>query len=70
MDDGPIDDVRAAEQCWPDLVGPALGYVLASCLSVDGATRTECSAIDGRTPRLNGYAISQTIRKRIVEHFG
>ena len=28
------------------------------------------SAIDGRTMRHPGYAISQTIRKRIEEHFG
>ena len=28
------------------------------------------SAIDGRTTRHSGYAISQTIRKRIEEHFG
>jgi transposase len=28
------------------------------------------SAIDGRTMRHSGYAISQTIRKRIEEHFG
>jgi transposase len=28
------------------------------------------SAIDGRTTRHRGYAISQTIRKRIEEHFG
>jgi hypothetical protein len=28
------------------------------------------SAIDGRTTRHPGYAISQTIRKRIEEHFG
>ncbi len=28
------------------------------------------SAIDGRTTRHGGYAISQTIRKRIEEHFG
>jgi transposase len=28
------------------------------------------SAIDGRTARHSGYAISQTIRKRIEEHFG
>ena len=28
------------------------------------------SAIDGRTARHAGYAISQTIRKRIEEHFG
>ena len=28
------------------------------------------SAIDGRTTRHHGYAISQTIRKRIEEHFG
>jgi hypothetical protein len=28
------------------------------------------SAIDGRTTRHKGYAISQTQRKRIEEHFG
>ena len=28
------------------------------------------SAIDGRTTRHAGYALSQTIRKRIEEHFG
>jgi hypothetical protein len=28
------------------------------------------SAIDGRTTRYAGYALSQTIRKRIEEHFG
>lgn len=34
------------------------------------ATRNGGSAIDGRTTRHAGYAISQTIRKRIEEHFG
>ena len=34
------------------------------------ATRIGGSAIDGRTTRHRGYAISQTIRKRIEEHFG
>jgi transposase len=34
------------------------------------ATRVGGSAIDGRTTRHRGYAISQTIRKRIEEHFG
>lgn len=34
------------------------------------ATRIGGSAIDGRTTRHPGYAISQTIRKRIKEHFG
>jgi len=33
-------------------------------------TRQGGSAIDGRTTRHAGYAISQTIRKRIEEHFG
>ena len=33
-------------------------------------TRRGGSAIDGRTTRHHGYAISQTIRKRIEEHFG
>jgi transposase len=33
-------------------------------------TRIGGSAIDGRTMRHPGYAISQTIRKRIEEHFG
>lgn len=33
-------------------------------------TRWGGSAIDGRTTRHGGYAISQTIRKRIEEHFG
>jgi transposase len=33
-------------------------------------TRNGGSAIDGRTTRHPGYAISQTIRKRIEEHFG
>lgn len=33
-------------------------------------TRIGGSAIDGRTTRHSGYAISQTIRKRIEEHFG
>jgi len=33
-------------------------------------TRNGGSAIDGRTTRHAGYAISQTIRKRIEEHFG
>ena len=33
-------------------------------------TRIGGSAIDGRTTRDPGYAISQTIRKRIEEHFG
>ena len=33
-------------------------------------TRQGGSAIDGRTTRHRGYAISQTIRKRIEEHFG
>jgi transposase len=33
-------------------------------------TRNGGSAIDGRTTRHVGYAISQTIRKRIEEHFG
>lgn len=33
-------------------------------------TRVGGSAIDGRTTRHPGYAISQTIRKRIEEHFG
>jgi IS5 family transposase len=33
-------------------------------------TRIGGSAIDGRTRRHPGYAISQTIRKRIEEHFG
>lgn len=33
-------------------------------------TRIGGSAIDGRTTRHTGYAISQTIRKRIEEHFG
>jgi len=33
-------------------------------------TRIGGSAIDGRTRRHTGYAISQTIRKRIEEHFG
>lgn len=33
-------------------------------------TRIGGSAIDGRTTRHRGYAISQTIRKRIEEHFG
>lgn len=28
------------------------------------------SAIDARTTRHSGYALSQTIRKRIEEHFG
>ena len=32
--------------------------------------RSGGSAIDGRTARHAGYAISQTIRKRIEEHFG
>ena len=33
-------------------------------------TRIGGSAIDGRTTRHGGYAISQTVRKRIEEHFG
>jgi transposase len=33
-------------------------------------TRNGGSAIDGRTTRHAGYAMSQTIRKRIEEHFG
>lgn len=33
-------------------------------------TRNGGSAIDGRTTRHAGYAVSQTIRKRIEEHFG
>ena len=33
-------------------------------------TRQGGSAIDGRTTRHPGYALSQTIRKRIEEHFG
>jgi transposase len=33
-------------------------------------TRIGGSAIDGRTTRHPGYAISQTMRKRIEEHFG
>ncbi|TAN31351.1 IS5 family transposase, partial [bacterium] len=33
-------------------------------------TRIGGSAIDGRTSRHAGYAVSQTIRKRIEEHFG
>lgn len=33
-------------------------------------TRRGGSAIDGRTTRHDGYQISQTIRKRIEEHFG
>ena len=33
-------------------------------------TRIGGSAIDGRTTRHRGYAISQIIRKRIEEHFG
>ena len=33
-------------------------------------TRIGGSAIDGRTTRHPSYAISQTIRKRIEEHFG
>jgi transposase len=33
-------------------------------------TRQGGSAIDGRTTRYRGYALSQTIRKRIEEHFG
>jgi IS5 family transposase len=33
-------------------------------------TRWGGSATDGRTTRHGGYAISQTIRKRIEEHFG
>ena len=33
-------------------------------------TRVGGSALDGRTTRHPGYAISQTIRKRIEEHFG
>lgn len=33
-------------------------------------TRNGGSAIDGRTTRHAGYAISQTISKRIEEHFG
>ena len=33
-------------------------------------TRNGGSAIDGRTTRHSGYAISQTVRKRIEEHFG
>lgn len=34
------------------------------------ATRRGGSAIDGRTTRHTAYALSQTIRKRIEEHFG
>jgi len=37
---------------------------------VSNDTRIGGSAIDGRTTRHPGYAISQTIRKRIEEHFG
>jgi Transposase DDE domain len=33
-------------------------------------TRIGGSAIDGRTTRHPGYAVSQTIRKRIEENFG
>jgi hypothetical protein len=33
-------------------------------------TRRGGSAIDGRTTRHGGYQLSQTIRKRIEEHFG
>jgi hypothetical protein len=33
-------------------------------------TRRGGSAIDRRTTRHPGYALSQTIRKRIEEHFG
>ncbi|MGH8597746.1 MAG: transposase, partial [Gammaproteobacteria bacterium] len=33
-------------------------------------TRRGGSAIDGRTTRHRGYELSQTIRKRIEEHFG
>ncbi len=33
-------------------------------------TRRGGSAIDRRTTRHEGYALSQTIRKRIEEHFG
>ena len=33
-------------------------------------TRIGGSAFDGRTTRHTGYAVSQTIRKRIEEHFG
>jgi hypothetical protein len=33
-------------------------------------TRRGGSAIDARTTRHTGYALSQTVRKRIEEHFG
>ncbi len=33
-------------------------------------TRGRCSALDGRTTRHPGYAVSQRIRKRIEEGFG
>lgn len=33
-------------------------------------TRIGGSAVDGRTTRHSGYAMSQTVRKRIEEHFG
>ena len=38
--------------------------------AVANDTRRGGSAIDGRTMRHAGYAPSQTIRKRIEEHFG
>ncbi len=33
-------------------------------------TKGRCSALDGRTTRHPGYAVSQRIRKRIEEGFG
>jgi DDE family transposase len=59
MQDGGSDD--AIDACRRRLVTPHV-----ACHD----TRIGGSAIDGRTTRHAGYAISQTIRKRIEEHFG
>lgn len=40
------------------------------CVTPHVAQQTRCSAIDGRTTRHEGYALSQKHRKRIEEAFG
>ena len=40
------------------------------CVTPHVATKAKGSAIDGRTTRHAGYAVSQTYRKQIEEPFG
>lgn len=74
-------ETALARGCHPRTVGADKGYDTRACVAAVRAlgvrphvarnqTRTHPSAIDGRTTRHPGYAVSQRKRKRVEEIFG